>query len=116
MSKYDFYIKEGDRDPDLIVTAIDQDGEVVPLDAAVAVKFFMYDPGSADPKIDGVAANILAPPADGKMEYEWAANDTDTPGGYDGEFEVEWSDGNKTTFPNFRMLRIKIGRSIDTSD
>lgn len=116
MAKPDFYLKEGDRAPSLVVTCVDQDENVVPLTAAIAAKFFMIDPGNGTPKIDGGSASILAPVADGKLEYLWGATDTVDPGDYDAEFEVEWSDGTKTTFPNFRYLRIKIRRSIDTTD
>ena len=112
----DFYIKEGDRAPKLLVTCVDEDGAVIPLTAAITAKFFMLNPGDSTPKVDGAVATILTPVADGQIEYAWAAADTDTPGDFDGEFEIEWSDGTKTTFPNFRFLQIQIGRSIDTAD
>jgi hypothetical protein len=116
MANVDFYIKEGDLDPPLKVTCVDEDGEVIPLTAAIAVKFFLINPGDDAPKIDGAVADILTPVADGKVEYVWASGDTDTPGDYDAEFEIEWSSGKKTTFPNFRFLRVKIAKSIDTTD
>jgi hypothetical protein len=118
MAGVDFYIKEGDSAPNLRITCIDEDGAVIPLDAAVGVKFFLLNPGDDAPKIDGAAADIIAPVANGQVEFNWADNgdDTDEPGDYDAEFEIEWSDGTFTTFPNFRMLRVKIGRSIDSSD
>lgn len=112
----DFYIKEGDRAPFLEAIAIDEDGEIVDLTAAVGVTFSMNNPGDDAPKIESSAASIVAPATQGLMRYQWGASDTEDPGNYDGEFEVEWSDGTKTTFPNFRFLRIKITRSIDTSD
>lgn len=114
----DFWIKEGDSAPKLLVTCVDEEEVVVPLDAAVSVAFYMYDPGSASPKVDGAAANIVAPPSNGQVEYVWQPDGSDTadPGDYDAEFEVTWSDGTKTTFPNFRFLRIKITKTIQTTD
>lgn len=116
MAKVDFYIKEGDRAPALLVTCIDEDGVIIDLTAAISAAFYMINPGDDTPKVNGTAAVIVAPQSGGQLRYNWAANDTDTPGDYDGEFEVLWSDGNKTTFPNFRFLRIKIARSIETGD
>jgi hypothetical protein len=103
----DFHIKQNDRKPDLEAICIDQDNAVVNLTAAVAVKFNMIDPGGAV-KISLGAASIVAPPTDGKVQYLWGAIDTDTAGKFNGEFEVEWSDGTKTTFPNFRYIQIEI--------
>lgn len=116
MAAADFYIKEGDRSPSLLVTCVDEDGVIIDLTAAIAAKFYMINPGDTTVKVDGTAGTIVVPVTDGKLRYDWATADTDTPGDYDGEFEVEWSDGTKTTFPNFRFLRIKVTKSIETTD
>jgi BppU N-terminal domain len=108
----DFHIKQHDRKPDLEAICIDQDNNVVDLTAATSVKFSMIDPGSGSPKIAAAAGSIVAPPTLGKVRYLWDADDTDTKGDYNGEFEVLWSDGTKTTFPNFRYISIKIVADI----
>jgi Rib/alpha/Esp surface antigen-like repeat protein len=113
----DFFIKEGDRQPYLVATLVDENEAVIDLTAAITVKFFMINPGDSTPKVNGTAAEILNPPGtNGKVRYLWGATDTDTPGDYDGEFEVAWSDGTKTTFPNFRFITIRVLKSIDTGD
>lgn len=116
MSAVDFYIKEGDSAPKLEVTAVDEDNEVVPLTAALSVAFWLLDPGGT-PKIDGATADI-DDAANGIMSYSWQSDgsDTEDPGDYDAEFEVSWSDGTKTTFPNFRYLRVKITKTHETTD
>lgn len=115
LNKVDLFIKEGDRNPSLTATLVDEAELPLDLSAAVAVKFFMILPQSSTPKISGAAASIVSA-QDGTIEYAWQAGDTDTPGDYDAEFEVEWADGTKTTFPNFRFLKIRILKSIDTAD
>lgn len=111
MPKPDFYIKKGDRLPKLVATLVDENEVKIDLTGATSVKFLMIDPGTTSPKVDTVAT-ILTPVTDGRVEYAWAAVDTDTEGDYDGEFEITWTGGEKTTFPNFRYLRIKIGKDI----
>lgn len=111
----DFYIKEGDREPWLTATLVDENEEPVDLTSAVAVKFFMIKPPGTTPKVNGLAASVVDA-TEGRVKYEWGATDTDTPGDYDGEFEVEWSSGTKTTFPNFRFIQIRILKTIDTGD
>lgn len=118
MPAVDFYIKEGDSSPPLIVTCLDEDENIIDLTAGIAFKFFMIDPGAATPKVDGRAAVVEGAPTNGQLRYNWQADgsDTDDPGDYDAEFEVEWSDGTRTTFPNFRFLRIKIAKTHETTD
>ena len=114
----DFYIKEGDSAPQLLVTCYDEDDAIVDLTAALSVTFSMWNPGDDAPKIDKVAGQIESPATNGQLRYNWQTDgsDTEDPGDYDAEFEVLWSDGTRTTFPNFRYLRIKVRRSLDTTD
>ena len=107
----DFNIKKGDTIPKLVATLVDEDEVVIDLTNAASVKFLMIDPGTTAVKVNA-AATILAPPTDGRVEYPWIGADTDTKGDYDGEFEVTWAGGGKTTFPNFRFLRIRIKADI----
>lgn len=115
-TKVDFYIKEGDRDPALVANLVDENEEIIDLTAAVAVKFFMIKPPGTTPKVNGSAAVVVGDPEDGTVRYAWASGDTDTPGDYNAEFEVEWSDGTKTTFPNFRFINVRIMKSIEATD
>jgi len=51
----------------------------------------------------------LAFPNDaGRVRYAWQTGDTDTPGTFQGEFEVTYSTGEIETFPNDGFLAIEI--------
>jgi hypothetical protein len=115
MPQYDVYMKEGDREPALVATLVDQDNSPVPLNTATGVEFFMIEPQETTPKINGSSVNVIDA-ANGRVSYPWGANDTDDPGEYNGEFRVTWAGGNVTKFPNFRYLKIKVAKSIVTTD
>ena len=111
----DFYIKQEDTAPPLTATLVDENEAAVPLTNASGVVFHMIDPGNGTPKIEDGAVSIIDAPG-GRVSYLWQAGDTDDPGDYDGEFEVTWDDGTKTSFPNFRYMRIKITKDINVGD
>ena len=50
--------------------------------------------------------SIHAP--DGTVQYDWVAADTLTAGNYYAEFQVNWADGTKTSFPNNGNFLVKI--------
>lgn len=107
----DFYIAQNDREPNLRVTCLDEVGEIVPLTGVTTVVFSMINPGLGTPKISNSPATVIDAP-NGIVEYAWGATDTDTPGDYDGEFEVSWPGGEKTTFPNHKVIQIRIRKQI----
>lgn len=107
MANTEFYLKKGDTSPSITVICKDENGDVVPLTAATGATFSMIDPGTDTPKIDKAAA-VIEDAAAGKVRYDWASGDVDTPGEYNGEVEVAWSAGGTTTFPNFRYIKIEI--------
>lgn len=112
MANADFYIKEGDRDPALIVTCVDENRDVIDLSAATQVQFNMINPGTTTPEISLAAAVFEGPQSGGKVKYLWTTGDTDTPGKYNGEFVITWSGGNKTRFPNYKYILIEIMKKI----
>lgn len=117
MANVDFFIKEGDRNPPLEAIVIDANGDPIDLSTATAIRFFMINPGETTPKVDGSAMTKVTPPGtDGRVRYEWGVDDTDAYGDYDGEIEVEWSNNTKTTFPNHGFIRIKVLKTIQTTD
>lgn len=105
---HQFYIKQNDRRPNLQATLKDGDGDVVSLTGATVV-FSMAAAGVV--KVDNAAAT-LSDASGGVVYYAWAAGDTDTPGVYDGEFEVTFSDGTVETFPNSGHLKIIITKEV----
>jgi hypothetical protein len=71
----------------------------------------MREPNTGTVKVNAAGA-ILAPPTAGRVRYLWAAGDTDTAEDYDACFEVTWTDGTKTTFPNYRYIRVRVKKEI----
>jgi hypothetical protein len=103
----DFVIKEGNLTPEITSTLKDQDG-VVNLTGA-AVRFHMRNRETGAVKVDA-AATIVSPTA-GTVKYTWTGTDTDTPGNYDGEWEVTIS-AKPTTFPSDGYDKIRITEKI----
>jgi hypothetical protein len=97
-----FEIRRNDRLPVYQVDAYDADENPIDLSAATAVAFTMRDRGDGTLKVAQEVGSVVVG-ADGtsynRMRYEWQANDTDTPGEYECEFELTFSPGVKRTFP-----------------
>jgi hypothetical protein len=70
--------------------------ETIDLTNATSVTMFMV---SGATEIYG-ACVIVSPRTSGKVEYEWAAGDTEISGSYQQQFEILWSNGKTQTVPN----------------
>lgn len=98
------FVKQNDTTPNVraviyTVTGDPAVASVVNLTGAT-VKFIMRQSGVAAAKVDTTATVVVA--ADGTVQYEWVAADTDTAGDYLGEFEVTDSSGDVTTYWDLR--------------
>ncbi|MGZ4745710.1 MAG: hypothetical protein ACXVYY_01370 [Oryzihumus sp.] len=106
----DFTIKSNDRLPSIQATLTDVNGSIPPLTGAT-VKFIMRLAGSSGtPK---VAALASADPATGIVRYDWAPGDTNTPGRYQGEWEVTYASGKEQTFPTLTYHDITVLADLD---
>ena len=118
----EFSIKQDDTLPKIAATLYRDASKstVVDLSTAIGVNFHMMaraelDEATPTLKVEA-AATILAPSADGKVEYAWAdGSDTDTDGVFLGEFEVEWSATSRTTYPNNGYIVITITKDLDST-
>jgi hypothetical protein len=100
-----FYIKQNDTVPSLRADLKNGDDEAIDLTGA-SVKFIMRAIGSTT-----VTTNASASIVDdegGTVQYNWQAEDTDTVGSYQAEFEVTYAGGTIETFPNDGYIRIEI--------
>ena len=102
----DFAIKSGDTKPDLTATLLDANGAAVDITGA-AVKFSMKQLGKSSAKISKAAVTIVLATA-GTVKYVWGASNTDTPGEFEGEFEVTFGDSTVLTFPNDGYFTIEM--------
>jgi hypothetical protein len=116
-----FNIKQNDTGPPLQVILREPSdtpgvaGDPVPLGAGDAVRFHMIStvPGSAV-KVDApaVIVNPGSAPPDGRVDYNWAALDTDTVGLFEYEFEITFAAGEIRTVPNARNEQVVIRAEI----
>lgn len=105
-----FSIKRNDTSPAIEYQLQDADGNAVDITGYTDVRYLMTPSGSDTLTVDDdTAGNVSVTDASaGKVKYEWQAADTDTPGYYEAEWEVEYSDGTKETFPNSDYIYVII--------
>lgn len=103
-----FIIKRRDTSPIYRGILKDGKGDIVNVTGAT-VRFHMFDQDGVV-KVD--AAAVINAGAAGDVQYEWIADDTDTAGFYDTEFEVTYSGGRIETFPNNSFDRVHIGKDL----
>lgn len=114
MSDLIFRIKKGDtskpirfhlkRKTTTGTADVDLTGATVVLD--------MRERNSRAQKIDGQACNIDVE-AEGKGSYDLSASEVDTPGTYDAELLVTYSDSTKETFPEDETIVVEIYEDIE---
>lgn len=105
-----FEIKVGDRLPAFAVT-LQANGAALPLTGAVAVRFrFRLEDAPVSATVDRAA--VIVTPASGAVRYDWAIGDTATPGVYVSEWEVEWSEGKKQTFPSTGGASFRVNEKV----
>jgi hypothetical protein len=99
-----FVIKQNDTLPFLIAKLLDYNGNPVNLELC-GVHFHMQD-GFRQKKINKPATIVDV--ENGIVKVEWQEGDTDTPGTYKCEFEVNMPDGKVITVPNDGYFLISI--------
>lgn len=84
----------------------DRDG-AIDISGNTGIKFYLRNVETGDKKIDGKDASEVNA-SEGRVKYEWDPEDVDTPGVYEAEFVVSFTDGEQT-FPsnNFKSVRIE---------
>ncbi|MFQ5524258.1 MAG: BppU family phage baseplate upper protein [Acidimicrobiia bacterium] len=102
-------LKQDDTSPALDYTILDDSNQVVDLTGATVV-FYMQDEDGVT-VVNGASATITDA-ANGKVEYQWQAADTDTAGIFKGEFVVTFPDGTIRTFPDPGWIMIVISGSV----
>lgn len=104
----EFFIKKGDRLPELQRTLSDSSG---PVDLTGAtVRFRMRN--QAKETITDAAAVVVDATA-GVVKYAWQSGDTAASGVYEGEFRVTFADFRVLTFPNRGWISITVNENID---
>ena len=121
MRPADITMKRGDTRPDVLLTPLDGNGNVVnmvdaPLGPLVSKTFHLAD-AAGTVVLEGNATVEGAGPVN-RLRYRWgtgSATETEAlRGEYRGEFEVTYADGGRETFPNGRDLKIVFGEDVET--
>lgn len=105
----DFTLKAHDQKPS--IEADLATGGVATNLTGATVKFIMADKDTGTVKV--TAAAVIVDAANGTVRYDWVPADTDTPGNYQAEWEVTWSDGTKQTFPTLTYITVDILADLD---
>lgn len=113
MMTTDFYIKRGDRQPGISAVLRDAAGVGVNLTGAT-VKFLMrrFTDGALIVSAGATPGNQTTDP--GRVNYLWAAGDTDVAGYHYAEWEVTYTDGTKQTFPTSGYHLIDVIADLDS--
>jgi hypothetical protein len=80
--------KVGQSWPPLVARIVDADEQPVDLTGATATFLMRPTDGPADTYTLDEPAEILSPPGDGRVRYQWAPTDLDTAGDYLAWFKV----------------------------
>lgn len=105
MADPDFTIKSFDRLPSIQATLS------ADLTTAVGVDFIMRAAAGGAAKVNAPAVIVNA--AGGVVRYDWLAADTDTPGSFQGEWEVHWPGAKTQTFPTLTYHTIAVLADLD---
>lgn len=104
-------LKKGDTSPALAIRCTDENDKAINLSNFNEITFYLTNFETGDRKIKSTESGgdvVVINASEGKVKYEWQPLDTDEVGMFEGEFEVEYSDGTTETFPNQRDLIVKI--------
>ena len=107
------YIKQGARDPALVVTLNDESGTAVNVSAATSITLTMRTKNGTV-LINQQTMSFVTDGTDGQVSYAWQAGSTDTPGEHDIEVDVNWASGTRTTFPDNGFGRVVIVADLDS--
>ena len=105
-----FNLKRNDTSPSIIIDLKKPDGTAQSITGATSTRFHMMD-ATGVVKVDDDVTTVLDA-ANGQVQYDWVAADTDTAGEFRVEIEVTFSDGTIETFPNASYIVVTITADV----
>lgn len=110
MDSPDFYLAEGDVLPVIKGALTWADDAAVDLTGATVM--FQVRPRNKHEDVFLATADIVGPPTQGNVQYQWIPSDTDLPGDFDARWVVIFPSGKQASFPNSRKLLLRIDSPI----
>ena len=104
-----FNIKRNDTAPSIAGICERPAGTPVNVTGAT-VRFKMRDAKNKQSVVNAVATVVDG--TAGSVRYDWQAEDTDTAGFFEAEWEVTYSDSTIETFPNDDFITVRIEEDI----
>lgn len=105
-----FPMKQNDTLPPLKAT-LKNGSTAVPLTDVSSVRFKMRAIDGNTIKVDSAATIIDS--ANGRVQYDWSAGDTDTAGTFKIEFELTYATGGVRTYPTSAVEIVQIYADLD---
>lgn len=105
-----FAIKQHDRRPYLTGTIKQPNGSPMNLSGVTAAYLIIRKTGSNSVLLRKPV--IFTDPANGRFQYVWETGDTDSPGTYDAEIELQWG-AEPQTVPVDSYYRIIVVDDLD---
>jgi hypothetical protein len=97
---------ENDNKPSYTFTVTDEDDVAIDLTGST-VNFYFKKMGAAALKNAGHTACVGVDLPNGIVRYDWANDDLDTPGLYEGELEVTYADTTVQTIIDTWQIRVR---------
>jgi hypothetical protein len=108
------HMKTGDQEPDLVLRLRKENHNPEDLTSINDVSVQIAETGIDELTVDdNTSGNVAVSEADfGEVTYSWDAGDTEKPGTYKGEVEVEFTSGETKTFPSSGTFKLYIEEAL----
>lgn len=108
-------LKTGDTGPSLTIQCIKENDNPEDLSSINEVSVFITEADESTLKVDdNTGGNVsVSDAASGEVTYDWQSGDTDNPGTYRGEVEVDFTSGETKTFPSAGTFKVYIEEGLN---
>jgi len=115
MAVDEFKIRQDNTQFPIVSSLEDSDEVAIDLTSATSVSFRMSPLGGGDTKVDATA-EIVGDKKNGEVKYQWAPEDTDTPGLYLAGWRVMWNAPDDfQDFPNGGYILVNVTPALDSA-
>lgn len=107
-------MKVGDQEPDLVLRLRKENNNPEDLSSINDVSVYLAETGVDELTVDSNTSGdvSVSDATSGEVTYAWQAGDTESPGTYVGEVEVEFTSGETKTFPSSGTFSVYIEEAL----